>query len=263
MTVCIACICDPAKAIVAVCDSKLSSGYTSSDRATLKAVRVSKNWAFMYAAADVSPVVPIRQRLRHELKTCSNELPDVTSLFQRVYHEQVLAKAKDLNQLPQETSLGVVLMGFGYDEQLKPHIFTTEDPQGKTDYHDILGFQAIGTGGQTASSILYFFGQNSKTPLPLTIYHAAAAKFMAESASDVGKHTSVITFMPSGEAVLLYDPDVESLRAMWEADGKPRVPASASEEISKFYAGAEILNLIVNKCLTEKGLPARWSEDED
>ncbi len=263
VTVCIACICGAGKAIVAVCDSKLSTGYTSSDRATLKAVRVSKNWAFMYAATDVSPLVPIRQSLRQELKTCPNVLSDVTSLFQRIYHEQVLGKAKDLSQIPQETSLGVILMGFGYDDELKPHIFTTEDPQGKTDYHDIVGFQTIGAGAQTASSILYFYGQNPKTPVALTIYHASAAKFMAESASDVGKHTSVIVFMPSGEAVLFNDAHLESLREMWEHEGKPRVPANALEEISKLYASAEILTMVVNNGLKEKGLPPRWSEDQD
>jgi hypothetical protein len=217
----------------------------------------------MYAAADISPLVPIRQRLRQELKNRSNDLPEVTSAFQSVYHEQVLMKAKDLSQIPQETILGVELLGFGYDDELKPHIFTSTDPQGKTDYHDIVGFQAVGSGAQAAMSILYFYGQNSKLPLPLSIYHASAAKFMAESATDVGKHTSVIVFMPTGKAVLLYDCDTDLLRAMWERDGKPRVPVNASEEISKFYAGAETLNEILNNMLKQKGLPARWSEDED
>jgi 20S proteasome alpha/beta subunit len=263
VTVCIACICGAGNAIVAVCDSTLSTGYTSSDRATLKAVRVSNNWAFMYAATDVSPLVPIRQRLRHELKSRSNNLSEITSAFQSVYHEQILMKAKDFSLIPQETSLGVILMGFGYDDELKPHIFTAEDPQGKIDYHDIVGFQTIGAGAQTASSILYFYGQNPKTPLALTIYHASAAKFMAESASDVGKHTSVIVFRPSGEAVLLCEPDIESLRAMWDRDGKPRVPANASEEVSKLYAGEETLHRVINSVLKEKGLPPRWSENED
>lgn len=263
VTVCIACICDLGKAIVAVCDSKLSTVYTSSDQATLKAVRVSKNWAFMYAAADVSPLVPIRQRLRQEVKTCSNELPDVASVFQRVYQEQISAKAKDLNQIPQETSLGVDLMGFGYDDQLKPHIFTVSDPKGKIDYHDIVGFQTIGTGGQTASSILYFYGQTSTTPLPLSIYHASAAKFMAESASDVGKHTSVIVFMPSGQTVFLYDPQVESLRAMWEYDGKPHIPIDASKRVSRLYEDAEALSRITNQALKDQGLPDKWSEERD
>jgi hypothetical protein len=217
----------------------------------------------MYAAADISPLVPIRQRLRHELRNRSNDLSEVTSAFQSVYHEQVLMKAKDLSQIPQETILGVELLGFGYDDELKPHIFTSTDPQGKTDYHDIVGFQTIGAGAQTASSILYFYGQNPKVSLPLTIYHASAAKFMAESATDVGKHTSVIVFMPTGKAVLLYEPDIESLRALWEVEGKPRVPANASEVISKFYAGTETLNEVANNMRKEKGLAPRWSEDED
>ena len=96
VTVCIACICGAGNAIVAVCDSKLSTGYTSSDRATLKAVRVSKNWAFMYAATDVSPLVPIRQRLRHELKSRSNNLSEVTSAFQSVYHRAGLDEGQRL-----------------------------------------------------------------------------------------------------------------------------------------------------------------------
>jgi hypothetical protein len=217
----------------------------------------------MYAAADVSPVVPIRQRLRQELKSCSNTLPDVVSLFQRIYQEQVLIRAKELSQLPQETVLGVSLMAFGYDNELRPHIFTTDDPQGKIDYQDITGFHAIGTGASTASSILYFYGQNPQTPLPLTLYHGSAAKFMAESASDVGKHTSIIVFQPNREAVLLLDPDIDNLRSMWDREGKPRVPAGAPERIAKFYEGTLSANAVINGALKDKGLPPQWSEERD
>jgi hypothetical protein len=263
VTVCIACICDNGKAIVAASDSKLSTGYTSSDRATLKAVRVSKNWAFMYAASDVSPIVPIRLALRERLRASSNKLPSVISLFQSAYQEQVSVRARELGQLPQETLLGIFLMGFGYDEELKPHIFTVEDPQGKIDYHDITGFRTIGTGAQTASSILYFFGQNCRTPLALTLYHASAAKFMAESASDVGKHTSIIVLQPNGEAILLLEPDIDNLRFMWDREGKPRVPAGAPERIAKFYEGTLSANAVINGALKDKGLPPQWSEERD
>lgn len=240
VTVCIAAICDSGKSLIAVCDSKLSLGYTSSDKAALKAHRLNKNWGLLYAG-DTSPIVPILLRMREDLRTCSNKLRDVVPLVQKAYKEQHQIKADNLGLSLGKTFLEVELLIFGYDDEAKAHIFIVTDPKGEPAYYDFAGFSTIGSGGLVASAILNFYGHRSTTSLPLGIFHCLAAKFMAESARDVGRDTSLIVFKPDGNIVMWVQPQIEIVRQMWEVDGKPHLPIKVSESISEMYTESEKL----------------------
>lgn len=257
VTVCIASICDPGRVIVAVCDSKLSTGYTSSDRVTLKARRLSKSWGFMFAGEDVSPIVPIEEALQEELKSRPNKLPEVVSLARKAYQEQLQVKATTLNASLQDTSLGLELLIFGYDERSNAHIFTVFDPNAEVAYHDVVGFCAIGSVGYAARSMLYFYGQNKLTHLSTAIYHTLTAKFMAESASDVGKDTFTVVLERDGKAVPLPLIHVESIRDVWEEEGKPKMPLDVPSRVSDMFRAAQ---RFTPQALDLLGVPHDWRE---
>lgn len=255
MTVCIASICDSGQSILAVCDSKLSAIYTSSDRATLKARRVSKSWAFMYAAEDVSPVVPIEEKIKEEIASKPNRLAAISLLAQAAFLEQQRARARARNLVPQETKLELVLLFFGYDEQHNAHIFTVADPNGEITYHDAAGLKAVGSGGLIAEAILNSYGQNRNTSSEMGIYFALAAKFMAESATDVGRDTFAVRFKPNGLARPLLADHLNGFRAMWENEGKPRVPQNVEQEANKIY---EMTEKIPDDVFDLLGTPPDW-----
>jgi 20S proteasome alpha/beta subunit len=240
VTVCIAAICDRGKSIVATCDSQLSVGCPSSDRAALTAYRLNRNWGLMYAG-EVAPIVPIVQKISEDLRTCSNKLRDVALLAQRAYKEQHQIKADNLHLPLEETSLNVKLLVFGYDDESKAHVFSVCDPGGELYYHDIEGYWTIGSGGWVASAILNFHEHRRNAALQLGIFHSLAAKFVAESASDAAKDTSLIVFKPNGETIMWSQHQVDMVREAWGVDGKPRLPIKVSELSSEISRDSEKL----------------------
>jgi 20S proteasome alpha/beta subunit len=240
VTVCIATICDRGKSIVATCDSPLSVGCTSSDRAAPTVYGLNRHWGLMYAG-ELSPIARIVQRMSEDLPTCSNKLRVVASLAQRAYKEQHQIKAEDLKIRLEETSLNVKLLVFGYDDESKAHIFSVYDPGGELDYDDIQGFWTIGSGGWVASAILNFHEHRSNAALHVEIFHSLAAKFVAESSSDAGKDTSLIVLKPNGETIRWSQPQVDMVRQMWGVDGKPRLLIKASEIILDICRESETL----------------------
>jgi hypothetical protein len=116
--------------------------------------------------------------------------------------------------------------GFG---PKRPHIFgvsnpTVDNPSFITS-HDDLCFGAIGSGAYLAESSLYAYRQNAWNSVDITIYQTCAAKFFAETATDVGKAT-FLKVLKKGE-VLDYDHSLpDKLRKIWEKN-RPRVPRPA------------------------------------
>jgi len=102
------------------------------------------------------------------------------------------------------------------------------------------GFWAIGSGQFGALGSLFFHSYNKKFPLEETIYHVAAAKFMAEESSDVGKMTSLLIIEWDVPGVVLNIEgavrvrelvNIEDVKQIWQTDGKPRIPSSLSERM--------------------------------
>ncbi len=141
------------------------------------------------------------------------------SLTEQAYYDLISRIDKE------ELSLSFLLVGFDEDKKGHLRVITADDlPQ---DY-DTIGFAAIGSGASPALSSLAFAMDHSKfsrycTEIDAT--HAVlAAKFMAESATDVGRSTFYVSihadrisrFMGSFGAI-------DTIRSMWEKRGAPRL----------------------------------------
>jgi len=102
-------------------------------------------------------------------------------------------------------------------------LFSISDP-GVIEYHDSLGFHAIGTGCILAQAWLYgLFDQ--KAPSREILYHLLEAKFRGERASGVGRKTFVTFTDETGTVREGFRPeDCEKIRAIWETDGQPKIP---------------------------------------
>jgi hypothetical protein len=117
-------------------------------------------------------------------------------------------------------------------------IFTVTNPTVEQpsfiSYFDDPGFTAIGTGGMLAESTLYAFEHGIAHTLEQTIYHATYAKFVAESASDVGESTYLYVLNNDGTRFQLGKYEfMNRLRDRYLRKGKPTIPQDASEMIDK------------------------------
>lgn len=273
MTVCIAAKAtwEDKDVIVSVTDTKLTTGLYSQESGALKVKRLTKYWSVMIAG-HFSQNRPIVDALRDELVKVGEEtldVGDVSAACTKVYiaeakrlaEESILARfgltmedflnsRKRIGESLFERTWGEVsriqigcdFLVWGFDKA-GSHIFcvsnpTIDNPSFITD-HDFPGFAAIGTGSYLAESTMYAFDHHVLTPLPQAIYHATTAKFVAESASDVGASTILIVLGADGWRVPLQDGLSDKLRDRWMQKGKPSVPGDALEIINTAIASGK------------------------
>ena len=87
---------------------------------------------------------------------------------------------------------------------------------------------AIGTGAPAALSSLAFHRDradfNTFSSEEEAVYFGLAAKFMAEASPYVGRETFVTVDRKRGELGYLLPEDIDKVRNIWEAGGRPRAP---------------------------------------
>ena len=126
--------------------------------------------------------------------------------------------------------LSCKLLVYGFDDNDDAHIFAVSNP-GTEDIFDEAGFWAIGNGAESALGLLFFRNQRKNMDLARTIYHVLEAKYMAESAAEVGTSTYVF-FQKCGHKSVEYRTDLErSIRQSWYREGKPRIPSGILRSI--------------------------------
>jgi hypothetical protein len=259
VTVCIAALADAGQSLVFACDSKLSLPEVSGDRVALKCFPLSSRlqWWAMVAADEVSHVLPVIEEAYQggmiDLSEATNRHQNVERIFvsayqavRRRYVEDLVLKpigldfgewktagyAPDLMARIEAVDIGCEFVIFGFDMGAFGHIFTVGHP-GVARNHNLTGYAAIGSGGYSALSSLLFNSVNSEMELPEVLYRVCEAKFMAESALGVGRHTYV-NIARVGEAMSathLSDYVVNSVRNAWEKEGKPRIPRGIVDEL--------------------------------
>ncbi len=252
MTVCIAAITHE-RHIVTVSDQKVSLSQFSGDNLTLKSYAVYDGpWHCMIAGSDITIAEAIMDRVL--LKLIDKKkilLRHMTAAFTEAYQEQIAARATalylarfnlDMNtfrdsgrrKLGPDTfdmlcdkiarvALDLKFLVYGYDCLQIPHLFVVSSP-GIEETYDRPGFWAIGSGAMSALSMMFYRQQSKIRELEHTIYNLMEAKYMAESATDVGEQTFVNIISRPGIKidfpVGLYD----QIRDAWEREGAPKVP---------------------------------------
>ena len=148
-------------------------------------------------------------------------------------------------------SLAFLLCGF--DANHTPHlrVITADEPPQN---FDSIAFAAIGTGASAALASLSFaadhhgFGRYSE--IPDSLYHLLAAKFMAESATDVGHDTFCISIGKKG-TFMIHHLAEKAVRDSWLKQGAPR-PARSTLKILRdaiFESPQQFDPDVIERCL--------------
>lgn len=275
MTVCIASLCEERKCLVYVSDERASFGDFSADRAVNKNKPLVGKWIAFYAGNDVQYAGPILQRatadciaaarklnralnpqevadiLDHACVVKLREHIETKLLRKHGFTAESFLKTGKLKCTPEvfvrtwdridreRFSLKFLLCGF--DAEGIGHIYVV-DGNGTPESYDSIGFWAIGTGAASAlSTIAYYITENNSPAYASeqkAFYIALTAKFMAESATDVGQSTLALSMSSSDEylADCILPDEIEKIRKLWKKRGAPRIPKSV-EKIMDTYIG--------------------------
>ncbi len=274
MTVCIAALCASRKKIVAVADTKISFGDYSADDLVVKVEPLVRNWWVLLSGTDIVQIpfilsrakellqdetvydeyrVPRAvhmayvERLRLQIESQVLDRYDITlSEFSANGRADLSPELyKKLSDEISGISLGLQFMvvGFGADD-IGHLVFV--DGQGAPASYDSVGFCAIGSGMNAALSTLAFQADRKNLSVYLeeseAIYSCCAAKFVAESASDVGRNTFLTLLRGGEQPKFIFTRRIDhEVRKAWERYWIPRIPKSIINKIPEMIYGLEDL----------------------
>jgi len=128
------------------------------------------------------------------------------------------------NRIDQQ-NLSLDFLVTGFDEKDKMHLRIVSADEPPHDF-DTLGFAAVGTGAPAAFAALSFAKDHSAfsrdNDLEDATSHLLAAKFMSESATNVGKETFFIGITTTRVHHIFDMGSIDSVRRIWLKDGAPR-----------------------------------------
>jgi hypothetical protein len=260
VTVAIVAIADDEKRIIAVSDRMISfRDATPATESTLKTRKIGHRWALAFSADDATQFFPILtgciQRFKDLGEAVSLETAKeiVTSVYSDCFHGQFVGRHlsrlgyksihefradgfselgetafNDLRRRLDGFDLGISLLAYGYDEDQRPHIFEVVNPGNAID-GDLLGYGVVGTGYTMATASL----RRKRLPKKWEqmTYRLLEAKFASETATGVGKSTSLIFFFPDGGAETLPQTAIARVRAAYEKTLESAEPRDAIAQI--------------------------------
>jgi hypothetical protein len=265
VTICIAAKASFGDIIVTVSDRSLSHGdlVPASDD-TLKAYQLWNSWGLLYSANDIGPVPGIVSAVRTELHPVRENLTVevVREAFRKAWRKSATERAADrylarlgfssiehfrqigfhelgeaefarLSQKIETFDPEISFLVYGFDQDVahQAHIFEVNTPNDGRDLitdDDIQGFGVIGSGLWPALGVLKSRSVGGLHEADEVAYALCEAKFAAESASGVGKATTIMAFSRSGKNVQFTPAEIEQIRGIWEETRKQIVPDDAS-----------------------------------
>jgi hypothetical protein len=267
MTVAIAAVAERGTSIIFAMDQMMSIGIKTADLPFVtKGHLVHKRWFALYAG-DVTHVPPILQKVKTALSGMPDPgLGDVSGAFVRLYRaerERLVVQAilspfgldmptfisslstsqntelVEMKRKIQDFDFDVEFLVGGFGPDRNAHIFTVAPP-GFESHYDSVGFWSIGSGAEASLSSLMFRRLHVVLPLKQTVYHVTEAKFMSEFAMGVGKGTFVVRVTADGKVGVLFPPEVEHVRKLWESEGQPPIPDNLDDRIPDFVLPEDI-----------------------
>lgn len=263
MTVGIAAITKDKRYIVVASDRMLSSGgiIQGADDATMKMSAMAKAWGATFAAQDANLFDPILSavmdnlgnlKVHHRYERVSDAFTSAyRSTFDKTFTAQKLSRLgyssiedfrakgreelgdaafRDVLEQISKFDLSIVFLAYGFDDVGSPHIFEVCNPGVVHDRH-LLNYAAIGSGIYMATAAL-----RRRPPvgsLESTIYRVLEAKFSSETASGVGRSTSILILDKEGETAFPEDDLIEHVRKEWEKTLHAPDPPSAIAAIQQ------------------------------
>lgn len=252
MTVCITAACENGRVVVAATDNATSLNEVTVDNLLPKMIWRG-DWLFMYSGepsnaelllADINQSgvalnastmrETVHAAFRRRLSRWSSDA--ILGPFDMGLAEfrekgcstfgdgQAAVIANQIEEVAQRFEDRILVVGWGAAEK---GIYIHEENKDGSVSHAYVGYAAIGSGASAAMAQLLMLKQARSCSLTDTLYAVATAKFTAESASGVGKHTTLWigwkrresddVNRPAGRFVQLAELDV--LRALWEQQG--------------------------------------------
>jgi hypothetical protein len=269
VTVCIATIADHEKSICLVTDTKASFGTFSADGAVRKNVPLIYRHAVLFAGNDASQAGLIISRTKKRLQEHGYENISIDEISQCIFEEcqterDTIAEAEilkphgydlatfrtegaqlctesvfyDIHSELQKKTLSLDFIVAGFDASGHAHIRFTNCLTPPQDY-DSIGFWAIGTGAHAAlaslSHAVEYLRLSTYRDSQAVLFHTLSAKFMAESARDVGKDTDAMILLLCTDEVKIrrLNPfgGIDYARKLWEEAGSPRMPPNLRDEM--------------------------------
>ncbi|MBI2186564.1 MAG: hypothetical protein HYU37_05495 [Acidobacteria bacterium] len=127
---------------------------------------------------------------------------------------------------------GLVFLLAGFDQRGIGHIWSVNGVSAPHNY-DRSGMFAVGSGAWPALNTMAFHADAGHlrfrhSSVESVVYCALTAKFMAESASDVGKSTFAVVLRKKGDKATQFvkEPEVAVVRERWKNEGAPRFPTA-------------------------------------
>jgi hypothetical protein len=272
VTVCLAVICNKSKSIICVSDEKVDYGEFAADSAAQKTQHFDRDCMVLYAGndAEYAPLIIDAARDRfHEDKRSRN--PHIAARYiheayceclQNQIESRVLKRygftlssfQKNgkrlltpevfavLFQKIEQIRLSLQFLICGFKQHQKRYEAQILSVNGLTPpvSHEAVGMWAIGSGTSLALSSLSFAadkrGLGRRSPLALGLYSALAAKFMAESNSQVGRTTWFIVLSPN-RLRSMNDNYIKQVKTAWEKHGTPKIPKEIVKKIPNFLWG--------------------------
>jgi len=262
MTVCIAALAEFGTILFMVSDSKISTGVSSGDHVAHKQYPLNRKWCAMIAGDDIAFVEPIIDNVIQRLidrpesqLTVGSVSNEFTQAYQEVRRQHAVDRVlstfglsmdeflkqgrtifgstfREIKNELDRTDLGCEFLVAGFDQNGVGNIFTVSNP-GISRNRTSVGYWAIGSGAYTALSAMLFHSVNWQDSAASVMYHVLEAKFMAESADGVGKHTLLNISGADGPPTALTEAGIENIRKVWAQSGRPRVPPGVLEGIEK------------------------------
>lgn len=257
VSVCIATMAENRNAFVVATDQMATIGDVSTDHAFVKVDILAQPamlvpfWAILWAGNDISVVPPIVRYARSRLGGLTPRPPltadEVATTLAEAYQIELRKRINaeilspfgvDVASYPGRGEeifgdhfpaiiqrigdyvLDCDLLVCGFDNARDPVMFTVAR-KGMVQFWDKLGFGVIGSGSQMALSSFVMRGHNREGSLEQAIYNVCEAKFWAEKAPGVGKHTTVLVIDQQQFLKPVPVEVVARIRGEWERDGRP------------------------------------------
>jgi hypothetical protein len=271
VTIAIAAITKPDDVIVCASDRMISFGdmLPADDNAVIKAIKLNDQWEVAWATNMVPIILPIINEVRRRFadsppasgSIAAEELANVYSMtLQKEFVAQHIGRFgyATVDQFRKEGRIdlgddqfrdlcrelsnfdlgGTSFLLYGHEERVRPQLFEVCDP-GKIMDHNTLRYGVIGSGYDMARASL------RRAPfleLEDTIYRLLEAKFSAETATGVGRTTTLLLRNKYGIVRFLAREHVEKIREIWDAARKQPNPPEAISMIKHSVAITDIMS---------------------
>lgn len=250
--------------IVTVSDRRITIddyAIPAADDGALKGVKITDRWGCLFSADDIGPIPRLVWTAASLLEGKEDHLEyvrnAVSEAYQRQIHDEVVAlhlsrygiksvqEFRDngfkqfgekifgkLTEKIDSFDLGIDLLVFGFDPAGQPHIFQVENP-GRPIDRDLITYWAIGSGANMALSALADRASHLEAEQPeVILYRLCEAKFSAETARAVGKTTSAMVMLNTGEIRIVSNQLIQKIRKSWEAKRREPPPSDVIAELS-------------------------------